>query len=139
MRNTTHLTASVSAFIIIMLGGLGLASQANAVGEMPSKAVCAKKNNPRVVAGGCIATDRKKGNCMACHKFKGLQQTRLQAGNTAPPLIAMKARYPDKKHLRAQLWDPSEFNPRSNMPPFGKYGILTEKEIDLVVEWLRSL
>ncbi|MFQ6021834.1 MAG: sulfur oxidation c-type cytochrome SoxX [Acidiferrobacterales bacterium] len=139
MQNTAYLTASISAFFIMSLGVLGLATQANAVGEMPSKAVCAKKNNPRIIAGGCIATDRQKGNCMSCHNFKGLARTDLQAGNIAEPLIAMKARYPDKKRLRAQLWDPSTFNPGSNMPPFGKHGVLTEKEINLVVEWLHSL
>lgn len=138
MPNTANFIAGISG-LGIMLGGLGFVPHANAVGEMPSKQVCAQKNNPPVVAGGCIATDRKKGNCMACHQFKGLEQTRLQAGNTASPLIAMKARYPDRKRLRAQIWDASKFNPRSNMPPFGKHQILTDKEIDLVVQWLHSL
>lgn len=138
MSRTTNFIAGAGV-LGIMLGGLGFAFQANAVGEMPSKQVCAQKNNPPAVAGGCIATDRRKGNCMSCHTFKGLEQTRLQAGNTAPPLVAMKARYPDKKRLQAQLWDASKFNPRSNMPPFGKHQILSEKEIDLVVEWLYSL
>ena len=76
---------------------------------------------------------------MACHKFNGLEGTRLQAGNIGPPLVAIKARYPSKKRLREQIWDASKFNPRTVMPPFGKYRILTEKEIDLVVEWLYSL
>lgn len=138
MRKTTALTVGVSA-LGIALGGLVFTSAVNAVGEMPSKEICAQKNNPAVVAGGCVATDRRKGNCMACHKFGGLENTSLEPGNIAPPLIAMKARYPDKKRLRALVWDASQLSSRSNMPPFGRHRILSETEIDLIVEWLYSL
>ena len=134
MRNIAHV-ASWVVTIGILLGTVPLAS---AVGEMPDEQTCAKARSP-VVAGGCIATDRQKGNCMACHKFNGLERTRLQAGNIGPPLVAIKARHPSKKRLREQIWDASKFNPRTVMPPFGKHRILTEKEIDLVVEWLYSL
>jgi sulfur-oxidizing protein SoxX len=134
MRNIAHI-ASWVVTIGILLGTVPLAS---AVGEMPDEQTCAKARSP-VVAGGCIATDRQKGNCMACHKFNGLDRTRLQAGNIGPPLVAIKARHPSKKRLREQIWDASKFNPRTVMPPFGKHRILTEKEIDLVVEWLYSL
>jgi sulfur-oxidizing protein SoxX len=106
---------------------------------MPNKEVCGQQDNSATVTGGCVATDKRKGNCMACHRFKGLKQARLQPGTIAPPLIAMKARFPDTKKLRMLIWDAAEFNPRSNMPPFGRHKILSEKEIDLIVEWLYSL
>ena len=102
---------------MMILGGIPVA-QADAVAE-----------------GQKIAFDRKKGNCMTCHMMAG---TTL-AGNIGPPLIAMKARYPDKARLRAQIWDPSATNPNSIMPPFGLHRILTEKEIDLVTEYIHSL
>ncbi|MFQ5938018.1 MAG: sulfur oxidation c-type cytochrome SoxX, partial [Acidiferrobacterales bacterium] len=73
------------------------------------------------------------------HTFAGLERASLQPGDIGPPLVAVKARYPNKKELRELVWDASQFNPRTVMPPFGAYGILTDKEIDLVIEWLYSL
>ncbi len=60
-------------------------------------------------------------------------------GNIGPPLVAMKARFPDKAKLRAQIWDSTKNNPNSMMPPFGRHAILTEAEIDKVVEFVYSL
>ncbi|MDA0894014.1 MAG: sulfur oxidation c-type cytochrome SoxX [Proteobacteria bacterium] len=82
-----------------------------------------------------IAWDRKKGNCLTCHMMEGGQQ----AGNVGPPLMAMKARYPNKADLRQQIWDPTKRNPMTSMPPFGRNHILTEEEIDLVTEYIHSL
>lgn len=82
-----------------------------------------------------IALDRKKGNCMACHVMDGA----TLPGNIGPPLVAMKARFPDKAKLRDQIWDASTINPRSLMPPFGRHEILTEDEIDKVVEFVHTL
>ena len=61
------------------------------------------------------------------------------AGNIGPPLIAMQSRYPDKTTLRAQIWDATAANPQSAMPPFGKHGIITPKELDQVVEFVWTL
>ena len=85
--------------------------------------------------GQAIALDRRKGNCMACHVMAGA----TLPGNIGPPLVAMKARFPDKAKLRAQIWDSSQINPRTLMPPFGRHEILTEDEIDKVVEFVHSL
>ena len=82
-----------------------------------------------------IALDRRKGNCMACHVIVGA----TLPGNIGPPLVAMKARFPDKAKLRVQIWDASQINPRSLMPPFGRHDILTDDEIDKVVEFVHSL
>jgi sulfur-oxidizing protein SoxX len=51
----------------------------------------------------------------------------------------MKARFPDKKVLRAQIWDSTARNPATMMPPFGKHNILTEEQIDAVTEFVYSL
>ncbi len=85
--------------------------------------------------GKKVAFDRKKGNCLACHQIAGGSLP----GNIGPPLIAMKARFPDKSVLRAQIWDPTAANRNTIMPPFGKHRILTEKEVDLVTEFIHSL
>lgn len=82
-----------------------------------------------------LAFDRKKGNCLACHMIADGDLP----GNVGPPLIAMKSRYPDKAALRAQIWDSTVSNPRTTMPPFGKHGILSDEEIDLVTEYIYSL
>ena len=88
-----------------------------------------------IADGKQVAFDRKKGNCLACHMIAGGESP----GNIGPPLIAMKARFPNKADLRAQIWDATEKNPNSFMPPFGKHQILTEKEVDLVTEFIHSL
>lgn len=85
-----------------------------------------------VEEGKKVAENRKKGNCFTCHDYKGAHL----AGNIGPPFIAMKARFPDKAKLRAQIWDATAANPNSMMPPFGKHGVLSEKEIDAITEWV---
>ena len=87
------------------------------------------------MGGKELAFDKKKGNCLACHLITGGEQ----AGNVAPPLIAMKARFPDRAVLHAQISDPRGKNPDSMMPPFGPHGILSEKELDLVVDYIHGL
>lgn len=88
-----------------------------------------------IAEGKKIAFDRKKGNCLACHHIEGGSL----AGTIAPPLVAMKQRFPDKAKLRAQIWDATVANPNSIMPPMGRHKILTEKEIDLVTDFIHSL
>jgi sulfur-oxidizing protein SoxX len=88
-----------------------------------------------VEEGKKVAFDRRKGNCLGCHMIQGGDAP----GNIGPPLVAMKARFPDKAALRAQIWDATERNPATPMPPFGKHNILTEKEIDLITDFIHSL
>ncbi len=85
--------------------------------------------------GRKVAFDRKKGNCLACHMMAGGSLP----GNIGPPLIAIKARFPKKADLRAQIWDPTAKNPNTIMPPFGKHRILSEREIDLITEFVYTL
>ena len=85
--------------------------------------------------GKAISFDRKKGNCLACHQIEGGELP----GNIGPPLVAMKARFPDKAKLRAQIWDPTKANPNSVLPPFGRLQVLSEGEIDKVVEFIYTL
>ncbi len=85
--------------------------------------------------GRAIVLDAKKGNCLSCHMIEGGNSP----GNVAPALVAMKARFPDKAVLREHIWDQTKFRPHAMMPPFGKHQILTEEEIDKVVEFLYTL
>jgi L-cysteine S-thiosulfotransferase len=88
-----------------------------------------------VEKGKEVAFDRKKGNCLACH----MMGDGTLPGNIGPPLIAMKARFPDKSKLRAQIWDATVANPNTIMIPFGRNRVLSEEEIDQVVEYLYTL
>ncbi len=88
-----------------------------------------------VEQGKELAFDRKKGNCLACHQIAGGEL----AGDIGPPLVGMQARFPDKAKLRAQIWDPTIANINSMMPPFGRHKVMSEDEIDKVVEYIYSL
>ncbi len=89
----------------------------------------------KLAKGKEIAFDRNKGNCLACHMMDDGELP----GNSAPPLLMMKARFPDRDVLRMQIWDALTRNPISVMPPYGRHRILTEEEIDLVVDYVYSL
>lgn len=97
--------------------------------------VSAAENAELIAQGKAVAFGRSKGNCLACHVMADGESP----GNVGPPLIAMKARYPDKAKLRAQIWDPMAANPETAMVPFGKYKILSESEIDALVEYIWTL
>ena len=88
-----------------------------------------------VEKGKAVAFDRKKGNCLACH----MTGDGTLPGNIGPPLIGMKARFPDKAKMRAQIWDPTVANPDSIMIPFGRNRVLSEEEIDQIVEYIYTL
>ncbi len=88
-----------------------------------------------IAEGKKLAFDRKLGNCLACHAIAG----GTLPGNIGPPLIAMKARFPDKSVLRAQIYDATANNPKTAMPPFGKHGIVSDKQIDLITEFIHTL
>ncbi len=100
-----------------------------------STPVFAEVSEADLAKGKQLSFERKKGNCLACHMIKD----GTLAGNGGPPLIAMKARFPDKTILRQQIYDAREKNPNSLMPPFGAHEILTEQELDLVLDFIYSL
>ena len=89
----------------------------------------------RVLAGKNLVQTRSKGNCLACHEIGDGELP----GNLGPPLMAMPLRFPERDVLREQIWDPTLRNPDSRMPPFGKHGILSEDEIDLILDYLYTL
>ncbi|MCK4707083.1 MAG: sulfur oxidation c-type cytochrome SoxX [Gammaproteobacteria bacterium] len=105
------------------------------LGAFASPVVFSASHGDMLAEGKRLAFDRKLGNCLTCHMIAGGQA----AGNLGPPLIAMKSRFPDKKVLRAQIWDSNVANPASVMPPFGRHNIMTEKQIDLVTDFIHSL
>lgn len=82
-----------------------------------------------------MAFDRNKGNCLACHMIAGGEMP----GLVAPPLMMMKQRFPDREVLKEQIWDATIRNPESVMPPYGRHGVFTEEELEMVVDYIHSL
>lgn len=85
--------------------------------------------------GKKLSFDRKKGNCLACHMIAGGELP----GNIGPPLVAMKARFPNKADLRAQIADARTKNPNTIMIPFEPHGVMSAKEVDLVTDYIYTL
>ncbi|MDH5300906.1 MAG: sulfur oxidation c-type cytochrome SoxX [Gammaproteobacteria bacterium] len=85
--------------------------------------------------GKSISFDPQRGNCLACHAIESGEHP----GNIGPPLVNMKERYPNKQRLRAQIWDATLKNPNTIMPPYGRHLILTEDELNKVVDFIHTL
>ena len=124
MRRTAHLIKT-SVSVTTLIGCLGLIA--------PLTAGAADAAD--IEKGKQLAFDRKKGNCLACHQIEG----GTLAGNIGPPLVAMKARFPDYDKMKAQIADPRVKNPNTIMIPFGPHGVLSAQEIELVSQFIYTL
>ena len=121
-----HNTTSRPLAFALLVSALALSGQALAADEKaPAKEVTGKE----------LAFDASKGNCLACHMIAGGDQP----GTMGPPLIAMKARYPDRAALYEVIWDPRKKFPNTAMPPLGAHGILSKDEINEVVDFIHGL
>jgi sulfur-oxidizing protein SoxX len=120
----------------VLISAAGMVVLVGAVVAVPLKTPAAETPTPSLAQEGKqIAFERSKGNCLACHVIAGGDSP----GDIGPPLVAMKARYPDKAKLRAQIYDATVANPQTVMPPFGRNRILTEDEIDKLVDFIYTL
>jgi L-cysteine S-thiosulfotransferase len=124
MRNPAK-NATIALSLAALFAGTGLMPQAaSAAGE-----------ESMVAKGKELAWDRKMGNCLACHMMAGGNSP----GNIGPPLLAMKARFPDRQKLFDQVYDATKNNAETRMPPFGKFKILSNADINAVVDYLYTL
>ena len=92
----------------------------------------------KAMTGQQLAFSTAKGNCLACHQMPG-DPAAITSANIGPPLVTMKERFPDRARLRAQIWDATAFNAETVMPPFGKHKVLTDDEIDKIVDYIAGL
>ena len=134
------ITKNISTFLLSTARSVALFSTPAVAGkaeikELKKATKTCQKVHPSSVEGCALAFSRRHGNCLACHAIQGGSL----AGNWGPPLVAMKARFPDKSKLRAQIWDSTVANPVSSMPPFGKHKIIKESEIDKITNFIHSL
>ena len=107
-----------------------------AIFTLPLTHAQATQNGATIKEGMKLAYSRAKGNCLACHKAgEG-----TMPGTIGPALIAMKLRYPDKQKLFDKIWGkPHTLVPNSMMPAFGAHGILSDEEINKVVDYIYTL
>lgn len=107
-------------------------------GSLFALPVTAYANGPtasNITQGRALAFSRSKGNCLACHAIKG----GISPGNIGPKLDNMKARFPEREKLYAQIWDPRHNHPHTAMPPFGANHILTKEQINQIIDFLYTL
>ena len=109
------------ALVLALLIGAGLAGPAYA--------------QSAATEGQKLAFDRGKGNCLTCHVIKGGDLP----GSIGPELVGIKSKYPNRDDLVTILNDETKRNPLTVMPPFGRNRILSEKEINAVVDFLQTL
>jgi len=121
--------------IKILTSAFSLAAVIGALVMTSFPATAADAAGSVIEKGKAVSFDRKLGNCLACHAIADGELP----GNIGPPLMYMQQRFPDRSQLRAQIWDPTVRNPDTVMPPFGRHRILSDNEIDLIVDYLHTL
>ena len=85
--------------------------------------------------GKQISFQRNKGNCLACHSIENGEDP----GNIGPALVNIQQKFTKKSQLKSLIWDATQFNENTSMPPFGKNKILTPEELEAVVEYIWEL
>ena len=126
-----------TTMLISLLAALGQVVPAMAAeGSAASAPAAAAAPVAPQMTGQKLSFDKNKGNCLSCHVIPDPKAT--SPGNVGPSLAGVKERYPDRAKLRAQIWDATVANPNTAMPPMGRNKILTEQEIDLVVDYIHN-
>jgi len=123
MRLSAHLIKTTASAVTL----------AGCIGLLPFAAFAADDSD--IAAGKKLAFNKKKGNCLACHQIAGGKLP----GNIGPPLVAMKARFPDFNKLKAQISDARIKNSNSIMPPFGPHSIISSKDIEMITKFIHTL
>ena len=138
-----RLKKALAVFGIMSLLGAGAVIAPVASAETyPSESNCKNISEPTLEQKGwCVAINRRKGNCLGCHTImlNPWPEGFPPGGNLAPPLVAMKQRFPDAEKLRMQIYDATSVSPGSRMPPFGKHEVLSDEEIDAIVAFLLTI
>ncbi len=81
-----------------------------------------------------IFYNNKLANCSSCHSVKSSNNS----SNSMGPTLNYLSLWP-KKVLFDKIYDSTTTAPNSIMPPFGKNGLLTKTQIDLLVSYLKTI
>ena len=140
MPKMKHLLAACGSALLLVAAS-GYVPVATA-GEWPTEKGCKNVEDPdNVMKGWCAAISRRKGNCLSCHHamVNPWPEALPPGGNIGPPFVAMNTRFANRDDLRAQVWDAEAKNPNTSMPPFGRHKLISEQDIDNIVDWLLTL
>ncbi len=112
------------------------------------KSLTGKPGDP--ARGRKLMANRKKGNCLACHKISQMNDF-LFHGEIGPELTDVASNMPDEE-IRLRLVNPKFVNPDTIMPAFYKVEglyrvrkkfkgkpILTAQEIEDIIAYMRTL
>lgn len=97
-------------------------------------------NEDLVKKGEKVFTDKKIGNCVACHAITGSSKVMDMGPGSFGPDLSTAAYYP-KEMLVSLIYDiySVDGKPKNTaMPAYGKGGLLDENEIDAVVAYIQS-
>ncbi len=125
-----------------MLCSLSLWAGAQTTADWPDEDACLHTPpSDQRIQGWCLTILRTKGNCVACHtvNIRPWPDTLPDAGNIAPPLVAIQPRFPDLAALRLQIADAPALNPGTSMPPYERHELLSAAEIDQILAFLLTL
>ena len=109
----------------LLTGALALAAALPAAAQRPPAALE-------------LFVQKDKGHCIACHQLPAGVGPATRA-DVGPALEGNRMRALGKPALRELLADPTQANPATLMPPYGRHRILEPGEIDKLVEFLNAL
>lgn len=85
-----------------------------------------------------LFVQRDKGHCIACHQLPAGVGPASHS-DLGPALDGTRMRSLGKPAIHQAIADPTQANPDTVMPPFGKHHILDAAEIDRLVDFLHAL
>jgi sulfur-oxidizing protein SoxX len=91
-----------------------------------------------VKKGEKIFTNKKLGNCVACHAVNGSAKVEKMGPGSFGPKLQYLSAWPEQA-LYDKIYDPYTTNPISAMPAFGKNGWLDDNEIKALVAYLKTV
>jgi sulfur-oxidizing protein SoxX len=101
----------------------------------PQQAAYREPLNGDAARGRAIAMDPARGNCIACHALPGEDWP----GSVGLLLLGYKRQGHGNAYVYQQIYDRRVANPRTVMPPFGAFGVLSDQDIRDLVAYVQSL
>ena len=83
-------------------------------------------------------TRAEQGNCISCHQLPAGAGPGTRA-DLGPALEGARMRALGRARIREIIEDPTQENPETVMPPFGRHRILDRAQVNALVEYLHAL